>query len=155
VEIRTIDEITDANSRADAVVGETLQVIDEILSSEILLRHRPVPVVLVADVAVKVDLRRHDGLACQIDVRGSCGNLQLASPAYASELAALDDECGVFDGCATVTSNETRTFEHGDAGLPSERRGARGKDQAREDQKKRRRPLPAMHDYLVRTPWME
>ena len=71
VEIRTIDQVADADGCADSEVRETLQMIDEILAGEILLRHRPVPVVLVADMAVKIDLRRHDGLAREIDAHRS------------------------------------------------------------------------------------
>ena len=43
---------------AESVVGEALQMVDQILAREIFLRHRAVDIVLESDVAVEIDLRR-------------------------------------------------------------------------------------------------
>ena len=78
VQIGTIHQIADADHRAEAVVGQALQMVDQILAREILLRHRAVPIVLIADVAVEVDLGRHHGLAGQVDARCAGRKLQSA-----------------------------------------------------------------------------
>src|SRR5206468_11183361 len=56
VEVRAIDEITDSDDRAEPVISETLQLIDDVLACEVFLCHRAVEVVLVSDMAVQIDL---------------------------------------------------------------------------------------------------
>src|SRR5204863_615028 len=65
--IGAIDKIADADNRADSVIGKTLQMIDQVLAREHLLRHPAVRDVLVAEMAVQIDQRRHYGLAGEID----------------------------------------------------------------------------------------
>jgi hypothetical protein len=93
-------------------------VVDEILAREEFLCHGSFRYVLEPEVAVKIDHRRHDGFAREIDVHSSGRNLECATPAYPSEQVVLDKERGVFDGRAAVTRNESRPFEHRHAGLP-------------------------------------
>jgi hypothetical protein len=63
VQVRAVHEIADADHSTDAVVRETLQVIDEILAGEIFLRHRAVEIVLISDVTVEIDLVGNDCLS--------------------------------------------------------------------------------------------
>ena len=86
--------------------------IDEILPREVLLRHRPVSVVLIADVSVEIDLCRHDSLAGQVHARRPGRDLELSPTADARELRVFDDECGVFDGGGAVARDEPRSFEY-------------------------------------------
>ena len=69
VQVRPVHQVADADDGAEPVVGEALQMVDEILAREVLLGHRPVHIVLVSDVAVEIDLGGHDGLARQVDAR--------------------------------------------------------------------------------------
>ena len=71
--VGTIDKIADADHRTDSVVGEPLQVVDEVLAREHLLRHPAVGEILKAEMAVEIDERRHDGLAGKIDARAARG----------------------------------------------------------------------------------
>ena len=118
MQIGTVFQIADADDRADTVVGESLQMVDEILARVEFLGHGSFRYVLESDVAVEIDHRGHDGLARQIDVRSPGRNLQLTSPADPSEQVVLDKERGVFDGRAAVARNEPRPFEHRHAALP-------------------------------------
>ena len=61
-QIGTVDKIGYPNHAADAVIRHAFEVIDEILTREVLLRHRPIEIVLIADMTVDIDLRRYDGL---------------------------------------------------------------------------------------------
>jgi hypothetical protein len=149
MEIRPIDQVANADGGADSVVGQTLQMIDEIVASEILFRHRPIPVVLVPDVAMKIDLRRHDGLARQIDVRRAGRNLQLAPAADAREPAVLHDERGVLDRCVPVAGDEPRALEHGHVGLAIEPSHIRSQDQTRQDQWTQSRTRQSTHELHV------
>src|SRR5438093_4554764 len=105
-----MEQVANADHGAESVVGETLQMVDEILAREVLLCHCPIDVVLISDVAVQIDLRRHHGLAGQIDTHRPGWRLHLASPADSRELTILDDERGVLDGHAAVTRNEPRSL---------------------------------------------
>ena len=116
--IGTVFQIADADGPADTVVGEALQVVDQILAREEFLGHGSFRDVLEPEVAVKIDDRRHDRLARQIDVHGPGWNPQLTSPPDTSEQVVLHKERGVFDGRAAVAGNETRSFEYRHAGLP-------------------------------------
>ena len=141
-QIRSIDQVADANRGADAVVGQALEVIDQVLTGEVLLRHRAVPIVLVADVTVQVDFRRHHELAGQIDMRGARRHLDLSLPSHPAERVVLNQERGVLDRCTAVAGDEQRTFVDGDAvsaPLSVDDRRARGPDQARNDEHQTRR----------------
>ena len=79
--------LAEAHDRADPVVRLPLQLIDERLA-----RHR--------HVRMRVDDRRHDGLAGQIDASRAGRNLQLSSSADLGEPIVLNDERGILDGRA-------------------------------------------------------
>src|SRR5690242_15212653 len=66
--VGSIDEIADADRRAESVIGKNLEMRGEIRLREILLGHRPVGHVLEAEVAVRVDFARHYRFPGQIDV---------------------------------------------------------------------------------------
>ncbi len=85
--------------------------IDVVLAREIRLRHLSGDGIDEAGVAVRIDDRRNDGLAGEIDARRAGRNRHLAVPADRRETAVLDGESGVFDGAA-ITDNETRAFKH-------------------------------------------
>src|SRR5262249_7401650 len=86
VQVRAVHEIADAYDRAESVVGETLQVVDQVVASKVFLGHCAVHIVLISDEAVQVDLRRHDGLPAQIDMNGARGNLDFTPATHAHEL---------------------------------------------------------------------
>jgi putative heme-binding domain-containing protein len=86
--------------------------VDEILACEVLLGHRAVHIVLVSDVAVEIDLGRHDRLARQVDTRRAGRDLQIAPPADTCEPVILHDECGVLDRGAAIARNQPGPFEH-------------------------------------------
>src|SRR5262249_27087471 len=110
VEIRTVNEITDANDGAESVIREPLQVVDEVFAREVLLRHRAVPVMLIPDVAVEVDLSGHHGLARQIDVCGAGRHRYLTAPADLRESVVLNEEGGVLDRGAAIARDQSRAF---------------------------------------------
>ena len=113
VQIRTVHQIADADRGADPVIRQALEVVDQVLAGEVLLGHRAVPIVLVADVAVQVDLRRHDGLAGQVDVRGAGRHLNLATPADPRELCRSRRETPSSRSGGAVAGNQPRAFVHG------------------------------------------
>src|SRR5215831_4290726 len=115
MEIRTVDEIADADNGAETVIRETLQMVDEVFASEVLFCHRAIPVMLVADVAVEIDLRGHNGLACQIDVCGARRHRNLTAPAHLRETVVFNEESGVLDRRAAVASDQSRAFIDGNA----------------------------------------
>jgi hypothetical protein len=86
--------------------------VDQILSRVIFLCHGSIDGVLVAEVSVKIDLRRHDGPAGKTHTRGSGGNRHLAAAAYAGKDRAFDNERRVFDGRSTIAGDQPRTFEY-------------------------------------------
>jgi hypothetical protein len=92
MKVGSIDEITDADCRAESVVGKNLEMRGEICAGEILLGHRPVCDVLEAEVAMRVDFPRHDRLSGQIDMRGAGRDLQRALAANFNEAIIGDDE---------------------------------------------------------------
>src|SRR5262249_11692681 len=95
----------------DAVIRHALEMVDEIFAGEIFLGHRAIPIVLVSDMPMQIDLPGNDGLARQVHALGACGNRHFASPAHARENVPLNHECGIFNWSAAVSSDETRTFE--------------------------------------------
>ena len=132
VQIRPVDEVADADDRTEPVVGETLQMVDEILAREVLLGHRAVHIVLVSDVAVEIDLGRHDRLARQGDARRAGRDLQIALAADPCEPVVLDDECGVLDRGAAIAGDQPGSFEYRDAGRSGLSVHAPGRDHRRE-----------------------
>ena len=114
VKVRAADQIADPDDRADAVVGEQLQVIDQVLARVHLLGHRAFSDVLEPDVPMEIDQRRHHGLAGEVDARGARRRLDVGAAAHICELIVFDDEGGVFDGCAAVAADEARALEDGD-----------------------------------------
>ena len=127
-EVRTLDQIGNADDGADPVVRETLQMVDEVLARVVLLGHRPVGDMLEPDVAVEVDFCRHDCLAGQIHSGGSGWHLKLAPATNPRELSILDDERGALDGRAAVAGNEPRAFEQRRRALRFHRGRARRDD---------------------------
>jgi hypothetical protein len=89
--------------------------IDQVLAREVLLGHRAVPVVLVADVAVEIDLGRHHELGGQVDVRGAGRHLELSLAPHPREAIVLDEERRPLDRRAAVAGDEQRPFVHRDA----------------------------------------
>ena len=67
--------------------------VDEILAREVFLCHRSIPIVLISEVAVKIDFRRHDCLAGQVDAGGAGRKRNLPASADLLELRVLDKEC--------------------------------------------------------------
>src|SRR5579872_5845245 len=112
MQVGTIDEIADADRGADAIIGKALQMVYEILAGVVFLGHRPVDIVLKADVAVKIDLRRHHCLASEIDASGSGGDLQLAFAAHTCESAILNQESGILNHAA-IARDEPCALENG------------------------------------------
>ena len=117
VKIGAADEIGDAHYRADSVIGEALQMIDQVLAREGRLRHGVVGYVLKSEMTVEIDQCGHHGFAREVDVSGAGGDLQLASGADTGEVIVLDDEDGVLDGRAAVAGDEARSFVDGHAGI--------------------------------------
>ena len=155
VQVRTIDEVANADDRAEPVVRETLQMVDEVLAREILLRHRPVKVVLVPDVPMEINLRRHDAFARQIDARRPSRDLHFTLPADLREPVVLDDECGVLNGRTAIARDEARSFEHGHArrsrlAAVHLRRTRRHQAQTRHNEQTRRGTLHSAHKDLLR-----
>jgi hypothetical protein len=143
MKVGALDEIADAHSGAHAVIGEALQVVDQIFARVGRLRHRPVGNVLEADMAVQVDQRRHHGLAGEVHTRRAGGHRQLTAASHLRELVVLDDEGRVLDRRTAVPDDEPRAFEHRHGGLAFHIRDAGGQQHARGDQQRRRHPRPA------------
>ncbi len=116
VQVGAVDQISNPNGGAESVGGEALEMVDQILTCVIFLRHGSVRGVLVTEVAMEIDFGGHHGLAGEIDACGSGGDRELATAADAGEESAVDDEGGVFDGRAAVASDESRAFKHGNLG---------------------------------------
>ena len=68
VHVGTVLEVAYANRRADSVVSEPLEMIDQILTRVESLGHRPFHHVLESDVAMQINQRRHDSFAREVDV---------------------------------------------------------------------------------------
>ena len=116
MEIGAVRQVADAYDGAESVIGETLKMIDEIVASIVFLRHSPVEIMLESDVAVKIDLGGHDGLAGEADAGGARGNGQLATTSDFGEAGVLDEERGVFDDAA-VAGDEAGAFKQGSLGM--------------------------------------
>ena len=100
---------------------------------------------------MRVDDRRHHGLAGQVDQDRPRWHLDLADPAYLGDPIALDDEGAVLDGLASISQNEPRPLEDGYRGgtrvlvLLSAASQEEGSDQ--EQPKESRRPqVGVRHD---------
>ena len=89
---------THAQHRADAVIAAHLQVADQ-------------PVADRAEMHMRVDDRRHDGLAGEVHARGAGRHGHAL--AGLDDLVAVDDERRVLDDVA-VTDNEPHAFERRD-----------------------------------------
>src|SRR5688572_10184817 len=113
-QVGPVDKIGYPNHTPDAVVRHSFEMVDEILTREVLLRHRPIEIMLIADMTVNIDLRRYDGLSRKIHAHCVCGNLNLAAPACPGELRAFHDEGGVFKH-RSVADNQSRPLEDGGA----------------------------------------
>src|SRR5207302_8000412 len=85
VHVGTVLEVAYADRRADSVVSEPLEMIDQILTSVESLGHRPFHHVLESNVAVQINQRRHDSFVREVDVYDSRRDAQLASPADLSK----------------------------------------------------------------------
>src|SRR5262245_47474034 len=96
-QVGAIDEIGHSHDTTDTVIRHAFEMIDEVLTREVLLRHRSVPIVLVANVAMHIHLRWYDGLSRKVDARRARGNLHLTSAAYSGELGAFHDKDGIFN----------------------------------------------------------
>ncbi len=107
--VGAIDEVADADHSADAVEGETPEMVDEVFAGKGLLRHRAGGDVLKSEMAVEVDQRGHHGLAGEIDVSGACGHLRIAAAADQGEMSVLDDEGRILDHGA-VASDQACAF---------------------------------------------
>ncbi len=99
----------EAHRHAHAVVRLAPQVLDERLA-------------LAAQVHVRVDERRDDRAAAQVDARRAGRDLHLARAAHGLEARAADDEGGVGDGLAAVADDQPRPFVHRHIGLGGRRR---------------------------------
>ena len=139
MQVRSIDQIADADRGAEPVISEPLKMIDEVLAREVFLCHRAVPIVLVTKVTVEIDLCRHHRLAGQIHMLRICGNLHFSATPYACELAAVDNESRILDGSA-ITCDEPRSFIYGHAG-----RAALSKRDRNNDQEKQRHASECAH----------
>jgi hypothetical protein len=84
------------------VIPMMLQMVDQVFAREILFGHRSIPIVLVSDVAVQIDLWRHYGLSRQIDAHRVGGNLQLPATSNARKRVSSDDENRVLDRAAVA-----------------------------------------------------
>ena len=89
--------------------------IDQVLARVGRLGHRAFDDILKSDVAVEIDHRRHDRLACEIDMDAGW-YLDLAAAADGYEPIVCDDEYGILDGGAAVSRDEPRSVERGDSG---------------------------------------
>src|SRR5262245_25063957 len=90
--------------------------VDEILARVGRFRHGPLSYVLVTDVAVEIDHRRHHGLARELDARRSRRDQHVTAPSHYGKPVILDDKGRVLDGVA-IARDEARSFENRDAGL--------------------------------------
>ena len=69
-------------------------------------------------MAVRIDDRRHHGLAGEIDARRAGGRRHLAPSSDRRDAGVLDDECRILDGSAAVACDEASALEQGRAGRP-------------------------------------
>ena len=95
----------------DAVVGVAVQVVDEVLAGEVL--RAPARVALPAEMRVRVDERRHHGMAGQVDDGRLRRRLHLAGVPDPHDAIAADQERGVFDD-ASVSDDHASAGEQPD-----------------------------------------
>ncbi len=99
------------HARDDAVIGEAVHVIEDVLARVVL---RPAgEIAHVADMRMRIDQAGDDGLAGEIDSRSTLRHADLAAAADGGDAVAFDDEGRVLDRCGTVAGDEARAFEHG------------------------------------------
>src|SRR5207237_566982 len=115
---RAVDKATRRNpspcyGRGEAVIRIAPEVIEQVLTIEIRLRHPPVALVQKSGVAVHVSETRDNGLAGEIDARRALGRLDLALSADGGESIVLDDERRVLDRRASIARDQPCAFEHG------------------------------------------
>ena len=84
--------------RADTVVRTPRQIVDQHLAR-------------LAEMRVRVDDRRHHGLAGEVDSRRARGNAHVAGAADLREAVPAHDERGVLDR-ASVADDDARVFEY-------------------------------------------
>ena len=87
-------------------------------------------------MVVRVDERRHHGLAGQVDARRARGHAHVGRAADRRETVPCDDKGGVLDGSASVADDDARAFEDGDVVLRQHGERQR-QDGGREDEKLR------------------
>ena len=81
-----------AQHRGNTVISVALDMIDVVLAREVGFRHFAADGVEEAGMAVRVDDRRHHGLAGQINACGAGRDRQLPLPANRREAVVFDDE---------------------------------------------------------------
>ncbi len=97
------------HARGNPEVSELVHVIEDVLARVIL--RSAAQVAHVADVRMGIDQRRDDGLAREIDARGTGRNLHVGTAPGRNNAVALNDERGIFDD-AGVAVDQPRTLEH-------------------------------------------
>src|SRR5262247_1651060 len=127
--------------------------VDEILTCVGLFRHGPLSYVLVTDVAVEIDHRRHHGLARELDPRRSRRDQHLTAPSHYGKPAILDDKGRVLDGVA-IARDEARSFEHRYSSRPGALSSHLGEsthcqEQTRREQQTWRHLLHSAHGNLL------
>lgn len=111
-----------------------LAMIDQVFAGEILLGHRPIPVVLVSDVPVQIDFSGNDSLTGQTDATRSSRYRNLTVAANLCKTIAFDNKRRILDRCAAVARDQTRALEyrHGSSwGLRRGQQESRQKNQAK------------------------
>ena len=96
-----------------AGVGVAFEMVDDVGAREELLVLNPARRVLVPDVAVEIDERRHHRLAGQVDTDCTSRSLNRARSANTGDAVAFHEECGVLDGGAAITDDDPGTLEQG------------------------------------------
>src|SRR5258708_4632094 len=114
-----------ADGRRDAVIGVSLQVVDVVLADEVRLRQLAGDGIEESGMAVRIDDRRHHGLAGEIDARRACRCRHLASSSDRRDAAVPDDESRILDGGAAVAGDEPCPLAHRRAGRPGRGASAR------------------------------
>ena len=91
-----------AHRNSDAVVREMLQLIDKSISSD-------------REMFMRINDRRNDGLAGQVDASGARRNGDLSFSSDSGKPAVVDYECRIHDGGAAIARDEARAFKHRDS----------------------------------------
>ncbi len=95
-----------ADRGRDAVIGVALQVIDVVLPGKVRLRQLSGDCIEETGMAVRINYRRHHGLAGQIDMCGAGRGRHLPFSTDRCDAAVLDDQSRVFDRGAAVARDE-------------------------------------------------